>query len=121
MFEYWLEYLFIPSTAQLNHPLLLITDGHAAHISLKIINLLKTNRIMCLVLPSHSTHALQPLDVVLFNSVKQDWSQKVRNHFKDGHKSIKNSQFARLIKKLFTDKSAFSSTRIVSSFARTGG
>ena len=120
MYEYWLEHLFIPSTAHLNRPLLLIIDGHASHFSLKIINLLRTNQIICLMLPSHSTHALQPLDVVVFNCVKNDWTKLVKNHLKDGYKSIKNGDFPRLIKKLFVDKAAFSTTRIVSSFVRAG-
>ncbi|CAF1296165.1 unnamed protein product [Rotaria magnacalcarata] len=96
MNEYWLENLFIPSTSHLNRPLLLIIDGHASHISLKMVNLLQANQIICLMFPSHSTHALQPLDVVVFNSVKHDWS------------------------KLFIEKAAFSPTRIVSSFAHAG-
>lgn len=120
MYEYWLENLFIPSTTHLNRPLLFIIDGHASHISLKMINLLKTNQIICLMLPSHFTHALQSIDVVVFNCVKNDWSKLVKNHLKDGHKSIKNSDFPRLIKKLFIDKTAFSPARIVSSFARSG-
>lgn len=72
------------------------------------------------MLPSHPTHALQPLDVVVFNVVKRDWSQIVSNHFKNGHKRITNSQFPQLMKKLFIGKGAFSSSRIVSSFSRSG-
>lgn len=120
MFEYWLENMFIPSTAHLNRPLLLIIDGHASHMGLKILDLLKKHQIICLILPSHSTHALQPLDVVLFNAVKADWSSVVKNHLKDGNKCVKNHDFARLIKKLFIDKHSFSPCRIVSSFARAG-
>ncbi len=120
MYEFWLENSFIPSTSHLNRPLLLIIDGHTSHVSLKIINLLRSNQIICLMLPSHSTHALQPLDVVVFNSVKSDWSKIVRNHMKNGNKSITSSQFPHLLKNLFIDKMAFSRTRIVSSFARSG-
>lgn len=120
MYEYWLEHVFIPSTNHLNRPLLLIIDGHASHMSVKIINLLQINQIICLILPSHTTHALQPLDVVVFNCVKNDWTKLVKNHLRDGNKSIKNSDFPRLMKKLFVDKAAFSPTRIVSSFARAG-
>ena len=120
MYEHWLEHLFIPSTAHLNRPLLLIIDGHASHMNMKIINLLKANQIICLILPSHTTHALQPLDVVVFSSVKSEWSKIVRNHFKEGRKSIKNGDFPRLLKKLLIDKRAFTPMRIVSSFARAG-
>jgi DDE superfamily endonuclease len=120
MYEYWLENLFIPATAHLNRPLLLIIDGHASHISLKVLNLLRANQIICLILPSHSTHALQPLDVVVFNIVKQNWSAIVRNHLKHGHKTVKNSDFARLMNKLFIDTVAFTPSKIVSSFSRAG-
>ena len=120
MFEYWLEHMFVPSTAHLNRPLLLILDGYSSHISLKIVNLLKTNNIICLMLPAHSTHALQPVDIVLFNSVKNDWIKIIKNHLKEGNKTVRNSDFPGLMKKLFVDKAAFSSTRIVSSFARAG-
>ena len=120
MFEYWIEHLFILSTSHLNRPLLLIIGGHTSHVSLKILNLLRTNQIICLMLPSHSTHALQPLNVVLFNSVKLDWAAIVRNHLKNGNKTVKNTDFARLIKILFINKAAFSPPRIVSSFARAG-
>jgi hypothetical protein len=120
MYEFWLENVFIPTTAHIQRPLLLVIDGHTSHVSLKILNLLRSNQIICLMLPSHCTHALQPLDVVVFSSVKQDWTKLVTNHFKDGHKSIRNSDFPGLMKKLFVDKAAFSSGRIVSSFARAG-
>jgi hypothetical protein len=72
------------------------------------------------VLPPHSTHALQPIDVVLFNNVTTDWSNIISNHLKAGNKSIKNGHFPRLMKRLFVEKQAFLTTRIVSSFARSG-
>jgi hypothetical protein len=119
MFEYWLEHMFVPATAHLNPPLLLILDGYSSHVSLKIVDLLKANSIICLMLPAHSTHALQPVDIVLFNSVKNDWMKIVKNHLKEGNKTIKNSDFPCLMKKLFVDKDAFCTTRIVSSFSRS--
>ena len=112
--------MFIPTTAHLKRPLLLIMDGHNAHINLKVIRLMKENEIVCLILPPHCTHGLQPIDVVLFNNVKIDWSSIVRNHFKDGNKTIRNTDIPRLMKKLFIEKQSFSTTRIVSSFSRAG-
>ena len=100
--------------------LLLILDGYSAHIILKIVNLHRSNHIVCLMLPAHTTHALQPVDIVLFNSVKDDWARIAKNHFKEGNKKIRNSDFPRLMKKLFVNKAAFSSTRIVSSFSKAG-
>ncbi|CAF3852606.1 unnamed protein product [Rotaria sp. Silwood1] len=119
-FEYWLEEIFIPSTSHINRPLLLIMDGYTSHISLKIIDLLKKNSIICLILPPHTTHALQPLDLVLFNTVKNEWIKIVKNYFKDGNKILRKSDFPRLLKRLIVEKSAFSPSRVVASFARSG-
>ncbi|CAF3332606.1 unnamed protein product [Rotaria socialis] len=119
-FEYWLKEMFIPATAHLNRPVLLIMDGHNAHVNLNIINLMKQHNIACLILPPHCTHSLQPIDVVLFNNVKIDWCDIVKNYFKSGHKSIRNADIPRLMKRLFIEKQSFSTTRIVSSFSRSG-
>ena len=122
MFEYWLEEMFVVSTAHTNQLLLLVMNGYSSHISLKIINLdcRKQNRIVRLILPPHSTHALHPLDLVLFNSVKNDWIKIVKIYFKERNKTLRKSDFSRLLRKLIADKLAFSSLRIVSSFARSG-
>jgi hypothetical protein len=120
MFEYWLRNIFIPSTSHLNRPLLLIMDGYTSHISLDIINVLKDNSIICLILPPHTSHGLQPLDLVLFSSVKNEWIKIMKNYFKEGNKNLRKSDFPRLLKKLFVEKSAFNTSRIVSSFTRSG-
>jgi hypothetical protein len=112
--------MFIPATSHIRRPLLLIIDGHATHVNINVIELLKEYQIVCLVLPPHSTHALQPIDVVLFNNVKTDWTNIIKNHMKAGNKSVKNSHMPALMKKLFVEKQSFSTTRIVSSFARSG-
>ena len=52
------------------HPVLLLQDGHASHISIKLIKLAKENDIHFLCLPSHSTLISQPLDVGVFKSFK---------------------------------------------------
>ena len=95
-------------------------DGHNAHVNINIIHLLKQNEIVCLILPPHCTHSLQSIDVVLFNNVKTDWSNIVSNPLRSGNKSIKNADIPRLMKQLYIEKQSFSSTRIVSSFARSG-
>ncbi len=45
---------------------LLILDGHASHISTKVIVFCISNDIILLCLPPHTTHILQPLDVGFF-------------------------------------------------------
>ena len=45
---------------------LLILDGHASHITTKVIEFGLANKIVILCLPPHITHILQPLDVGFF-------------------------------------------------------
>ena len=45
---------------------LLIVNGHSSHVNMKFINLCDSLRILLLILPSYSTHRLQPLNISLF-------------------------------------------------------
>ena len=56
---------------------LLIIDRHSSHESLSTIHFCQDKKIVLYILPSHCTHALQPLDVVLFSPLKQAWSQAI--------------------------------------------
>ncbi|CAF5031825.1 unnamed protein product [Rotaria sp. Silwood1] len=108
-FEYLLREMFIPATQHLNRPLLLVMDGHNAHMNINIIQLMKQHKIVCLILPPHCTHTLQPIDVVVFNNVKTDWSNIVTNYLKSGNKFIKNADIPHLMKQLLIAKQSFSS------------
>ena len=46
MFQDWLEEMFILLTAHINQSLLLVMDGYSSHVSQRINNLLKQNRIV---------------------------------------------------------------------------
>jgi len=52
-------------------PRLLICDNHDSHISADFIRHCIANDIILLLLPPHSSHLLQPLDVSIFFSLKQ--------------------------------------------------
>ena len=53
-----------------NDPVLLIIDNDSSHISLKAVRFACDNRIIILILPPHSNHKMQPLDISIFNSLK---------------------------------------------------
>ena len=54
---------------------LLIIDGHAFHISTEFIRIIRANKTICLCLPPHSTHLLQPLDDGVFDPLKQKYKK----------------------------------------------
>ena len=50
---------------------LLICDGHNSHISSDVIHHCIANDIVLMLLPSHTSHLMQPLDVGIFEPLKQ--------------------------------------------------
>ena len=57
--------LFIPSIPN-ERPVLLILDGQSSHVSYE-------HNIHLLMLPAHTTHCLQPLDIGVINHIKRVW------------------------------------------------
>ena len=68
----WLREVFEPSTREkaAGKPHLLICDGHDSHITASWITHCMKNNIIFMVLPPHSSHLTQPLDVGVFGPLK---------------------------------------------------
>ena len=49
---------------------LLILDGHKCHVTLEVVKISMEAGLDIVCLPSHTSHALQPLDVACFASLK---------------------------------------------------
>ena len=58
-------------------PVLLFIDGHKSHVNLDVIDLCRQKDIILFCLPPHTTHTLQPLDVAVFKSLKDNYSKTV--------------------------------------------
>lgn len=58
----------------------LLVDGHVSHYSLEFIQEAFKRRIILLCYPSHMTHLLQGLDVIVFALLKREW-ERVRNEY----------------------------------------
>lgn len=66
IFTHCFQHCFIEKTKSIDRPLLLVMDNYPVHLSIDVIELAMANEIILLCLPPHTTHALQPLDVVTF-------------------------------------------------------
>ena len=53
---------------------LLILDGHESHINQDFKDYCLEQKILTLCMPPHSSHILQPLDVVCFSPLKRKYS-----------------------------------------------
>jgi hypothetical protein len=58
---------------------LLILDGHESHLDQDFKDYCLEHKILTLCMPPHSSHILQPLDVVCFSPLKRKYSQRVRD------------------------------------------
>jgi hypothetical protein len=74
---------------------LLILDGHGSHVTLEFIEYCHQNKILLLVFPPHSTHTLQPLDVVMFKSLSSGYSTQLTEciHKSLGFDAVKKGDF----------------------------
>ncbi|XP_058453595.1 uncharacterized protein LOC131431741 [Malaya genurostris] len=71
LFCEWLKHFirYVKPTAY--DPVLLIMDSHSSHVSLAAYEICKTNNIIVVTLPPHTSHLTQPLDVAFFGPFKK--------------------------------------------------
>lgn len=93
----WLEQVFQRTTKEkaLRDYRLLIVDGHGSHLTMDFINYCDSHRILLAILPSHSIHTIQPLDVVMFKPLSSAYSKALTNHLQttQGLISINKTDF----------------------------
>ena len=99
---------------------LLILDGHGSHVTMDFINYCDENKILLAIYPPHSTHTLQPLDVVMFKPLSTAYSKKLvafmmRSH---GLVSMSKRDFFPLFYEAWED--SFKETTILKAFSATG-
>jgi hypothetical protein len=117
----WLEQVFDRCTKQRSGRWrLLILDGHGSHLTMEFISYCDRHRILLMVFPPHSTHTLQPLDVVLFHPLAQAYSAELTAylHRAQGLISIQKGDFFPLFWRAW--QSSFKQSTILTAFEATG-
>jgi hypothetical protein len=99
---------------------LLIVDGHGSHLTMNFINYCDEHRILLAIMPPHSTHTLQLLDVVMFKPLSTAYSSALTTHL---HKSqglvpIKKGDFFPLFWEAWV--ASFRKQLVEKSFSATG-
>ncbi|KAH3991532.1 hypothetical protein HBI56_220310 [Parastagonospora nodorum] len=99
---------------------LLILDGHGSHVTMDFIEYCSHNRILLLVFPPHSTHTLQPLDVVMFRPLSNAYSQELTHHVQrsQGLVPMRKGDFFLLFWRAWVN--SFKEKTILKSFEATG-
>ena len=99
---------------------MLIIDGHSSHVNIAFIAAADDQRIILLILPPHSTHRLQPLDVGLFSPLAKAYTKGLNDlmFHSLGLVSINKQLFWGLFRSAWD--SAFTKENITSSFEAIG-
>lgn len=118
----WLKEVFDRQTQPVSgrNARLLIVDGHSSHVNMDFLNFASEKRILIAVLPPHSTHRLQPLDVGLFSPLATYYSQGLDNLLAEcqGLSSMGKQDFWPLFKNAFAR--SFTEENVRSAWSATG-
>ena len=118
LFLEWIRRIFLKFAVP-QRPLLLIIDVHKTHLTLDCIDICRTNNIILFCLPPHSTHALQPLDISVFKSLKTHFATTLRAVcFSKKDFVVSKRDFARVFKD--PCEKAFLMSNIKSGFRKAG-
>ena len=118
----WLTKIFDPKTKPKagNSKRLLLVDGHSSHINMRFVDYCDQNGIILAVLPPHSTHRLQPLDVGIFAPLARAYSNEIDRLIQSsqGFSNVSKRTFWMLFRPAW--KTALTAANILSAFAATG-
>ncbi|KJZ70330.1 hypothetical protein HIM_10298 [Hirsutella minnesotensis 3608] len=97
---------------------LLVIDGFTGHTSLEFIHYCIKFDIILAIFPPHSTHFLQPLDVSVFQPLKQSQQRVLRRILAQGELKFSRTDFLASFHETFRD--GFTAANIISGFEKTG-
>ena len=98
---------------------LLIFDGHKSHINVPVIDWAQQHNIELFVLPAHTSHILQPLDVGCFGPLQRIYNTECHKFIRcNPNSNITRYNVAELSSKAYD--LALSSLNLKSAFQRTG-
>ena len=97
---------------------LLILDGHSSHESADFDTFCKENAIICLCMPPHTSHLLQPLDVGVFGPLKRAYGKLTEGMMAAGNNHIDKEDFLHLYPS--AREKVFNQKNICSGFAGAG-
>jgi len=97
---------------------LLLLDGHNSHCTREFIEFCDNRKIILFCLPSHCTHLLQPLDVVVFQPYKHYHSEAIEIASRTGCFEFDKIEFLTAMDSI--RRQTFKPTTILSAFRETG-
>ncbi|RYC78418.1 hypothetical protein BFJ63_vAg18707, partial [Fusarium oxysporum f. sp. narcissi] len=97
---------------------LLVIDGFTGKTSLEFMDYCLRFDIVIFILPPHSTHLTQPLDVGVFQLLKNAHQRRLRHHIREGFLNFKRSDFISKLSEILTE--GFTPHNIMNGFEKSG-
>ena len=116
----WFNHFLHHTKPTVDDPVLLIFDGHATHTkNIELIEMARENYVHLLVIPPHSSHRMQPLDVSFMVPLNTYYEQEVRKWLRNyPGKVITIYQLGALFGAAYRRSASTSTT--INGFAKTG-
>jgi len=116
----WLTENFEPNTRDKanGQPRLLIFDGHGSHTTADIVLHCIQNQIHLALLPPHSSHLTQPLDIGVFGSLKSHMTPELDRFIRSGIPRMQKDEWLKAF--ISARSNAFTKKNILSGWSGTG-
>jgi len=116
----WLKRCFDPETRKKANGKyrLLICDGHDSHITAEFVAYCIDNNILLMILPPHSSHLTQPLDVGVFGALKKQMAAEIEPLMRTGIARVQKVEW--LTAFVAAHEKAVSAKNILGGFRGTG-
>jgi len=92
----WIRRVFDPATRKKanGRRRALVCDGHGSHVQPEVLRFCIDNNVSLLLLPAHSSHLCQPLDVGVFSPLKTYMGQELDEIMRYGIPNIRKFEWA---------------------------
>ncbi|RKK61040.1 hypothetical protein BFJ69_g17166 [Fusarium oxysporum] len=97
---------------------LLVIDGFTGKTSLEFMEYCICFDMEIIILPPHSTHHTQPLDVGVFQLLKNAHQKRLRRHIREGYLNLKRSDFVSKLGEIIRE--GFTAHNIINGFEKSG-
>ena len=82
VFIEYLEKHFLAHVSTKEHPVIILFDGHKSHVNLTLSAWVEKNNVVFFVLPPHTSHITQPLDVGCFGPLKNVYHSECQSYMR---------------------------------------
>ena len=97
---------------------LLLLDGHKSHVSIGLADWAKEHNIILFILPAHTSHLLQPMDVACYGPFERIYNFQCHKLMRETHEIITRNNVCKIACNVYAK--ALCPENLMSAFKKTG-